>query len=114
MKTSDTAADIKKAYRKAALRHHPDKVLLSVTAFNFSRTILASAGIRRVIYLFIGLIQVGQFLRGDSGYEVRLWKEIAEVVREDADRLFKIIGEAYAVLSDTSKVCYLFKRISHS
>ncbi|CAN8286985.1 unnamed protein product [Cochlearia groenlandica] len=25
VKTSDTAADIKKAYRKAALRHHPDK-----------------------------------------------------------------------------------------
>lgn len=28
VKASDTAADIKKAYRKAALRHHPDKVKL--------------------------------------------------------------------------------------
>jgi hypothetical protein len=27
VKTSDSAADIKKAYRKAALRHHPDKVI---------------------------------------------------------------------------------------
>lgn len=26
IKPSDTAADIKKAYRKAALKHHPDKV----------------------------------------------------------------------------------------
>jgi DnaJ family protein C protein 7 len=26
IKPADTAADIKKAYHKAALRHHPDKV----------------------------------------------------------------------------------------
>lgn len=28
IKTSDTASDIKKAYRRAALKHHPDKVLI--------------------------------------------------------------------------------------
>lgn len=35
-----------------------------------------------------------------------LWKEIAEEVHKDADRLFKMIGEAYAVLSDSTKVCF--------
>ncbi|OMO54362.1 hypothetical protein COLO4_36515 [Corchorus olitorius] len=72
VKPSDSASDVKKAYRKAALRHHPDKA--------------------------------GQFLaRSESGDEGRLWKEIAEEVHKDADRLFKMIGEAYAVLSDTAK-----------
>ncbi|GMN55421.1 hypothetical protein TIFTF001_024544 [Ficus carica] len=71
-KPSDTSADIKKAYRKAALKHHPDKA--------------------------------GQFLaRTDSGDEGRLWKEISQEIHKDADRLFKMIGEAYAVLSDPDK-----------
>ncbi|XVE95885.1 hypothetical protein REPUB_Repub02eG0173700 [Reevesia pubescens] len=72
VKPSDFTSDVKKAYRKAALRHHPDKA--------------------------------GQFLaRSESGDEGRLWKEIAEEIHKDADRLFKMIGEAYAVLSDTAK-----------
>uniref|UniRef100_A0A803KMA5 J domain-containing protein n=1 Tax=Chenopodium quinoa TaxID=63459 RepID=A0A803KMA5_CHEQI len=68
---SVTAIDLKKAYRKAALRHHPDKA--------------------------------GQSLaRAESGDD-GLWKEIAEGVYKDADKLFKMIGEAYAVLSDPDK-----------
>ncbi|MED6181458.1 hypothetical protein PIB30_019533 [Stylosanthes scabra] len=63
---SASSSEIKKAYRKAALRHHPDKA--------------------------------GQSLRDDG-----IWKDIAEEVHRDADRLFKIIGEAYAVLSDPAK-----------
>ncbi|PNY04351.1 DnaJ heat shock n-terminal domain-containing protein [Trifolium pratense] len=73
IKPADTAADIKKAYHKAALRHHPDKA--------------------------------GQLLaRSEVGDEGHVWKEISQEVHKDADRLFKMIGEAYAVLSDTAKV----------
>ncbi|RDX72341.1 DnaJ-like subfamily C member 7, partial [Mucuna pruriens] len=66
-----SSSEIKKAYHKAALRHHPDKA--------------------------------GQSLaRNDSGDD-QIWKDIVEEVYKDADRLFKIIGEAYAVLSDPAK-----------
>ncbi|CAL0329358.1 unnamed protein product [Lupinus luteus] len=68
---SVSTSEIKKAYRKAALRHHPDKAAQSLT-------------------------------RSDNGDD-RIWKIIAEEVHRDADKLFKIIGEAYAVLSDPAK-----------
>ncbi|CAN8299449.1 unnamed protein product [Cochlearia groenlandica] len=68
---SCSASDIRKAYRKAALKHHPDKA--------------------------------GQSLTRNETKDERLWKEIGEEVHRDTDKLFKMIGEAYAVLSDPAK-----------
>jgi DnaJ family protein C protein 7 len=60
--------DIKKAYRKAALRHHPDKA--------------------------------GNFLVRSENINDAVWRDIANDIRKDADYLFKLIGKAYAILSD--------------
>ncbi|XP_071690689.1 uncharacterized protein [Rutidosis leptorrhynchoides] len=72
VESTAAASEIKKAYRKAALKHHPDKAARSVS-------------------------------RSENGDDGLLWKEIAENVYKDADRLFKMIGEAYAILSNSSK-----------
>ena len=41
--------------------------------------------------------------RSEVGDEGQLWKEISQEVYKDADKLFKMIGEAYTVLSDTAQ-----------
>ncbi|KAG8052666.1 hypothetical protein GUJ93_ZPchr0001g32569 [Zizania palustris] len=64
--------DIKKAYRKAALRHHPDKA--------------------------------GNFIVRSENINDALWREIGSEIRKDADYLFKLIGKAYAILSDTTMI----------
>ncbi|KAL8140186.1 hypothetical protein V2J09_006207 [Rumex salicifolius] len=71
VKPSATSVGLKKAYRKAALRHHPDKACQLLT-------------------------------RGEN-VDDTLWKEMSEEVQKEADRLFKMIGEVYSVLSDPSK-----------
>jgi hypothetical protein len=48
--------------------------------------------------------KAGQSLTRNETKDERLWKEIGEEVRKDTDKLFKMIGEAYAVLSDPAKV----------
>ncbi|KAF0897846.1 hypothetical protein E2562_001574 [Oryza meyeriana var. granulata] len=67
---SCTFLDIRKAYRKAALRHHPDKA--------------------------------GNFLVRSENIDDAVWREIVNEIRKDADYLFKLIGKAYAILSETT------------
>ncbi|VFQ72255.1 unnamed protein product [Cuscuta campestris] len=71
IRASDPESDIKKAYKKAALKHHPDKAV--------------------------------QFLAKTESMDGQLRKDISNKVQKDADRLFKMIGEAYAVLSNSEK-----------
>ena len=44
-------------------------------------------------------------MRCENGDNGSIWKEVGNEVRQDAERLFKLIGEAYGVLSDPEKVC---------
>jgi DnaJ family protein C protein 7 len=71
VEASSTVVEIKKSYRKVALKHHTDKA--------------------------------GQFSiqsdNGDDGY----WNQVGEEVRRDAERIFKMIGEAYAIISNPGK-----------
>ena len=97
---TSSVADVKKVYRKAALRHHPDKVLSLTFSFsNFMFINFAS--------LTILSVQAGHFLTRSENVNDGLWREVAGEVHADADRLFKMIGEAYTILSDPTKVSYL-------
>ncbi|KAL2628683.1 hypothetical protein R1flu_013369 [Riccia fluitans] len=75
VKPGCTSTDIKKAYKKAALKHHPDKI--------------------------------GQFLPRSErgGGDGRLWKDIGESdeISQGAEHVFKLIGEAYATLSNSHR-----------
>ena len=57
-----------------------------------------------MLNFFLNLLKAGQSLTRNESKDERLWKEIGEEVRRDTDKLFKMIGEAYAVLSDPAKV----------
>ncbi|PWZ33917.1 hypothetical protein Zm00014a_015629 [Zea mays] len=72
IESSSSAVDIKKAYRKAALRHHPDKA--------------------------------SNFLVRSENISDAVWRDITNEIRRDADYLFKIIGKAYAMLSDPTTI----------
>ncbi|CAL9083297.1 unnamed protein product, partial [Musa acuminata var. zebrina] len=45
----------------------------------------------------------GQLLARSENLDNGVWREMAKEVHRHADRLFKMIGEAYSVLSDPSK-----------
>ena len=49
-------------------------------------------------------LQAGQFLARNENIDDGVWREVFAEVHADADRLFKMIGEAYTLLSDPTKV----------
>ena len=51
------------------------------------------------------MAQAGNFLVRSENIDDTVWTEISNVIRRDADYLFKIIGKAYAILSDPTVVC---------
>ena len=77
--------DVRRAYRSLALRHHPDK---SVNALSFVNSSLAFQSV---------LNSAG----GDG-----LIAHTSEALRSDADRIFKLLGEANACLSDPVRSFY--------
>lgn len=52
-------------------------------------------------------MQAGQFLVRNENADDGLWRELAAEVHANADRLFKMIGEAYTTLSDPTTVYIL-------
>ena len=48
--------------------------------------------------------QAGNFVVRSENINDKVWTEIASVIRRDADYLFKIIGKAYAILSNPTMV----------
>jgi hypothetical protein len=50
------------------------------------------------------MAQAGNFLVRSENIDDTAWAEIANMIRRDADYLFKIIGKAYAILSDPTMV----------
>ena len=71
--------DVRRAYRSLALRHHPDK---SVNALSFVNSSVAFQSVLNAA--------------GGDGLIART----SEALRSDADRIFKLLGEANACLSD--------------
>lgn len=45
-------------------------------------------------------------IKSDVADDGTLWKDVGEKIHSDADKLFKIIGEAYTILSDSFKVLH--------
>jgi DnaJ family protein C protein 7 len=59
------------------------------------------------LYVVCCRFQASQFLKRENGDVGSLWKEVSiDEVRADAERLFKLIGEANAILSDPVKVSH--------
>ena len=53
------------------------------------------------------MAQAGNFLVRSENIDDTVWSEIVNAIRRDADYLFKIIGKAYAILSDPTMVGFL-------
>jgi len=75
-----TTEDVRRAYKKLALKYHPDKAM-------------RAAGIPATFLRPVGLPVSPDCIQGS--WETR--------VREEAEWLFKLIGEAHEVLSDARK-----------
>ncbi|KAL8522754.1 hypothetical protein ACS0TY_012918 [Phlomoides rotata] len=75
------------------------KISPPIEAFVFWRWFFICFLTRTLNLEFLG----GQSLTKNENSDVAVWKEIAEDVHKDVDRLFKVIEEAYEVLSDPNQ-----------
>ncbi|GJW47600.1 serine/threonine-protein kinase tricorner-like protein isoform X1 [Tanacetum coccineum] len=107
VKPSDVVMEVKKAYRKASLRHHPEKVgqVLAEVDSNCIVKLYCSFQDNEFLYLIMEYLPGGDMMtllmRKDTLADDEAKFYVAETPNPEWHE--SMIGEAYVVLSDSTK-----------